>query len=247
METIKGQIVAMGGGGFSMEPDNPLLDDYILSLAPRTPARICFLPTASADSAQYIVKFYRAFSGRAIPTDLTLFDPTSLPRQPTSSAEIAGFLADQDVIYVGGGNTANLLAMWRTHGIDRILHDAWAGGAVLCGLSAGMICWFQQGLTDSFGELGILDNGLGFLAGSACPHYDGEKQRRPTFHRAIENGLSGGYAADDGAALHFRGEDLVEVVSSRKDAAAYHVELIAGRVQETRLETRYLGDSSITT
>lgn len=148
MATIngKGNIVAMGGGGFSMEPENPLLDDFILSLSPRQPAKICFVPTASADSAAYLVNFYRAFSGRAIPTDLTLFDPSAPARHPARTADIEGFLAEQDIIYVGGGNTANLLAMWRVHRIDEALHKAWSKGATLCGISAGMLCWFSGGL-----------------------------------------------------------------------------------------------------
>jgi len=226
-----------------MEPDNPLLDEFVLSLAPRSPARICFVPTASADSAKYIVRFYRAFSERAIPSDLTIFDPTSLPRQPKRTSEIPSFLAGQDIIYVGGGNTANLLTVWRRHGLDRILQDVWARGAILCGVSAGMICWFRDGLTDSFGQLSPLGDGLGFIDASACPHYNGEGERRSAYHKAIEEGLQAGYAADDGAALHFRGTELVEVVSSREGASAYRVELADGRVTETCLETRYLGSS----
>jgi peptidase E len=245
VKAIRGQIVAMGGGGFSMEPENPLLDDFILSLAPRTPPKICFVPTASADSAGYIVRFYRAFSGRALPTDLTIFDRAALPRQPANTWEIAGFLADQDIIYVGGGNTANLLSIWRTHGLDRILRDAWIRGAVLCGVSAGMICWFRDGITDSFGQLKPLGDGLGFIDASACPHYDGETERRPAYHQAITEGLPSGYAADDGAALHFRGTELVEAVSSRESAAAYRAELVNGRVEETRLPVRYLGSQQV--
>ena len=228
-----------------MEPDNPLLDDFILSLALQEPARICFVPTASADSAPYLVRFYRAFIGRAIPTDLTMFDSASVPRQPAHTSEIANFVAEQDIIYVGGGNTANLLAIWRAHGLDLILRDAWRNGAILCGLSAGMICWFRDGLTDSYGRLGPLGDGLGFIDASACPHYDGEEQRRPAYQKAIEAGLPNGYAADDGAALHFRGTDLVEVVSSTEGASAYRVELVNGCAEETRLEARYLGSSNV--
>jgi dipeptidase E len=224
-----------------MEPDNPLLDDFILSLAARKPARICFLPTASADSAHNLVKFYRAFSGRAIPTDLTLFESAALSRRPARSVELANFVAEQDIIYVGGGNTANLLSLWRVHGLDRILHQAWRRGVVLSGVSAGMICWFRDGLTDSFGGLAVLGDGLGFINASACPHYDGEKDRRPAYRTAVKEGLLGGYAADDGAALHFRGTDLREVVTSRPGASAYRVELVNGRVKETRLKARYLG------
>src|SRR5688500_2133562 len=129
----QGHIVALGGGGFSMEPENTVLDDFVLSLARRQPARLCFIPTASADSATYIAKFYRAFVGRAIPTDLTLFDAPSLPRQPARTADLAAFIAEQDVFYVGGGSTANMLAVWRTHGVDTLLRDAWHAGAVMSG------------------------------------------------------------------------------------------------------------------
>ena len=237
-----GQIVAMGGGGFSTEPDNSLLDDFVLSLASRQPARICFVPTASADSATYLVNFYRAFAGRATPTDLTLFDAPSLRRRPASTGELAGFVAEQDILYVGGGSTANLLALWRAHGLDRILRDAWTRGAVLCGVSAGMLCWFRGGITDSFGELDGLADGIGLVDTSACPHYDGEVERRPTYRRLVGDGtLGAGYAADDGAALHFRGTELVEAVSSIRGAAAYRVELVDGRVVERELDTRYLG------
>lgn len=238
-----GQIVAMGGGGFSMEPENPLLDDFVLGLAPRQPARVCFVPTASADSPQYLVRFYRAFSGRALATDLTLFDPPALPRRPARSEQLAEFVAAQDVIYVGGGSTANLLGMWRAHGLDRVLRAAWERGAILAGVSAGMLCWFKGGVTDSFGGLGAIDDGLGLIDATACPHYDGEAERRPTYQRLIREGFPGGYAADDGAALHFVGTTLREVVSSRPAARAYRVERVAGQVHETPLPTRYLGSS----
>lgn len=240
MAQVKGQIVAMGGGGFSMEPDNPLLDDYILSLAPRQPARVCFLPTASGDSPAYVARFYRAFSGRCVPTDLTLVD-SALPRRPANSAGLAELVREQDVFYVGGGNTAHLLALWRVHGLDRLLREAWQAGAVLAGVSAGMNCWFEASITDGFGALAPLRDGLGLLAGSACPHYDGEAQRRPTFHEAIAAGLSAGYAADDGAALHFVGTELAGVLSSRAKAQAYRVSLVEGAVREEALGPRLLG------
>lgn len=224
-----------------MEPENTALDDFVLSLARRQPARICFIPTASADSATYIAKFYRAFVGRAKPTDLTLYDPPALPRQPARTADLAAFIAEQDVFYVGGGSTANMLAIWRTHGVDKLLRDAWRAGAVMSGISAGMICWFEAGLTDSFGGLEPLHDGLGLLSGSACPHFDGEAERRPRLHELVRNGFPGGYAADDGAALHFTGDALTDVVSSRQGAAAYRVRLDGDRVVEDRLPTRLLG------
>lgn len=238
-----GHILAIGGGGFSMEADNPLLDDFLISLAQKPSPKICFVPTASADSASYIVKFYRAFSGRAIPTDLTLTD-SPLPRKPARTADLAEFLAHQDIIFVGGGNTVNLLALWRAHGLDVLLRQALERGAVLSGISAGMMCWFRGGVTDSYGGLGALSDGLGFIEGSACPHYDGEPERRPTYQRLIASGLEAGYAADDGAALHFHNGQLLEVVTSRPKANAYRLELVDGQVVETKLAARFLGAPS---
>jgi dipeptidase E len=234
---LRGHIVAMGGGGFSMEADNPLLDDFALALTGKDRPRVCFLPTASGDSRDYIDRFYAAFGeDRCQPTHLSLF------RRCDDARDIREVVAEQDVLYVGGGNVANLLALWHIHGLDSLVRRAWERGAVLCGVSAGMICWFEQALTDSFGaELAPLD-ALGFLPGSAAPHYDGEPRRRPRFHELVGSGeLSDGLAADDGAALHFAGTRLVQVVSSRPTAAAYRVERRGAEVVETRLEARFLG------
>jgi dipeptidase E len=232
------RIVAMGGGGFSMEPDNPLLDTFVLSLARSAQPRVCFLPTASGDAEGYVAQFYRAFTAlHCQPTDLQLFERTV--------GDVESFLLAQDVIYVGGGNTASMLAVWRVHGVDHILRRAWEEGIVLCGLSAGMNCWFTESVTDSFdlAQLAPLHDGLGLIAGSACPHYDGEEQRRPTFTRLVAAGeLGDGWAADDGAALVFAGEELEEVVSSRSHARAFRVEWDAGDgVDERLLPVRYLG------
>jgi len=232
------RIVAMGGGGFSMEPDNPLLDEFVLSLTRSPRARVCFLPTASGDDPGYVAGFYRAFAAHDCrPTDLQLFQRTI--------ADLESFVLAQDVIYVGGGNTANMLAVWRIHGLDRILRRAWEEGVVLCGLSAGMNCWFEQSVTDSFSldRFAPLHDGLGLLPGSACPHYDGEEQRRPTYTRLVAAGeLAGGWAADDGAALVFAGRELVEAVSSRPHAGAWRVERTAGDgVSEQPVPVRRLG------
>jgi peptidase E len=234
---MTGAIVAMGGGGFSTEPENPLLDLFVLSLARTEHPRVCFLATASGDSERYVASFYRAFSEfDCHPVDLALFD-----RKVT---DLRGFILDQDVIYVGGGNTLSMLGVWRAHGLDAIFGDALDAGAVLCGVSAGMNCWFDASVTDSFGpHLAPLDDGLGFVAGSACPHYDSEEQRRPVYHRLVAAGFPGGYAADDGAALHFSGSDeLAEVVASRQGAHGYRVERRAdGAAVETVLPARLLG------
>lgn len=230
----------MGGGGFSMEPGNPLLDDHVLDLARRARGRerprVCFLATASGDAPGYVADFYAAFARRAEATHLALFVRTV--------DDIEGFLLDQDVVYVGGGNTENMLAIWRVHGVDRILRRAWEAGAVMTGLSAGSLCWFETGTTDSFGKgLGTLSGGLGLIPGSHAPHYDGEPTRRLHYQRLVAEGvMPAGYAADDGAALIFEGSALLEVVASRPDARAYRVERSpAGVAVETVLPTRYLG------
>jgi peptidase E len=231
------RIVAMGGGGFSMEPDNPLLDRHVLSLARRPDPRVCFVATASGDAESYRLRFHRAFSALPCrPGDLTLFD--------REVDDLRGFVLDQDVIYVGGGSTANLLAVWRVHGLDGVLREAWEQGVVLCGLSAGMNCWFEASVTDSFAKhrLAPLRDGLGLLPGSACPHFDGEAERRPAYRRFVAEGaLPAGLAADDGAALVFDGSELHEVVASRPQAAAYRVGHRDGELVEERLAARYLG------
>jgi dipeptidase E len=237
--TKPSQIVAMGGGGFSMEPENLLLDRYVLSTAAVPQPKVCFVGTASGDAPTYADKFYAAFRTLpCTPTDLSLFKP------PT--ADLRSFVLEQDVIYVGGGNTRALLALWREWGLDAILREAWLSGIVMAGISAGSICWFEQGLSDSVrpGELAPLDC-VGFLPGSNCPHYDGEPGRRPAYHRFIREGkLNAGYAADDGAALHFVGQELKGVVSSRENARAYSVRLVGSEVEEVELETDWLGPTA---
>jgi len=232
-------VVALGGGGFSMEPDNPLIDDHVLGLARASRGhdrpRVCFLPTASGDSPVYIATFYASYARKAEAAHLALFMRTV--------DDVEAFLLDQDVIYVGGGNTENMMAVWRVHGVDRALRRAWEAGIVMTGLSAGSLCWFETGTTDSFGGLAALSAGLGLLPGSHSPHYDGEANRRPYYQRLVGEGrMPAGYAADDGAALVFRGKELAEVVTSRPDAHAYRVERDAsGEAVETVLPSRYLG------
>jgi peptidase E len=157
-------------------------------------------------------------------------------------AHPAELLAEQDVIYVGGGSTPNLLVIWRLHGIDELLRTAWHRGAVLCGVSAGSMCWFDSGLTDAMGAgLAPLHNALGLLPGSNCAHYDSDPRRRPEYQRLVADGsLPSGYAADDGAALHFEGTKLAAVVCSRHDARAYRVEQEGGSAHEAALPSTLL-------
>ena len=230
------QIVAMGGGGFSMEPDNPLLDDFILGLTGKPRPKVCFVPTATGDHEGYVQKFYDAFPAeRAETSHLALFHRTV--------QDLREFVLAQDVIYVGGGNTVSLLAVWRAHGLDAVLREAWEAGVVLCGVSAGALCWFEGGTTDSFGDgLAPLNDGLGFLPGSCCPHYDGEAERRPLYQKLISGGvLPNGLAADDSAGVYFAGTQLIEAVSSVPTARAYRVERYGDAVTETPLSTRFLG------
>jgi peptidase E len=225
------QIVVMGGGGFLMEPRNPRVDRYILSLAKKRLPKVCFLATANGDSPDYIRRFHRAFEKHSCrPSTLSLFLRDE--RDP------AKFLLDQDVIYVGGGNTANLLAIWRLHGIDKAMRRAWDHGIILCGLSAGMICWFESSVTNSFGPLRELNDGLGLLPGSACPHFNSQPDRRPTYHRLIrQKKLPAGVAADDGAAIHYVDREIYRCVASRRNARAYRVSLRDGDVVEESLPT----------
>ncbi|PLS17114.1 peptidase E [Bacillus sp. M6-12] len=228
------QIFAMGGGGFSMEPENLALDKYLLAQSEAKVPKVCFIPTASGDSEGYIKRFYAAFETLdCTPSHLSLFKP------PTQNLE--DFVLDRDIIYAGGGNTKNLLVLWREWGLDKVMKKAWENGVILAGISAGSICWFEEGVTDSFGPLRGL-SALGFLKGSNCPHYDGESERRPSYHSLIKSGLlQEGFAADDGAALHFVGDELSIVVTSRPNARAYYVRSINGQVEEEKLEHIYLG------
>ncbi|HEY8029874.1 MAG TPA: peptidase E [Gaiellaceae bacterium] len=167
-----------------------------------------------------------------LPGELT--DLTFYPWPPEDLRELA---LGSDVILVCGGNTANMLAVWRVHGFDRILREAWESGIVLAGWSAGMICWFEAGVTDSFGpQLDGMRDGLGFLPGSACPHYDGEERRRPVYTELVANGFPAGIALDDAAAAHYIGTELVEVIASAPGAGGYRV----GPDGETPLPARVL-------
>ena len=193
-------------------------------------------PRRAGDTPGYIADFYAALARRSEASHLSLFVRTVV--------DIERHLLEQDLIYVGGGNTENMLAVWRVHGVDRALRAAWESGVVLTGLSAGSLCWFETGTTDSYGAgLAPLSSGLGFLPGSHAPHYDGEPTRRPHYQRLIAEGvLPAGYAADDGVALVFRGTELDEVIASRPGARGYRVERSPdGEAIETELPTRYLG------
>ncbi|MBJ7328755.1 MAG: peptidase E [Solirubrobacteraceae bacterium] len=232
-------IFAMGGGGFTMEPENPALDDYILSLAGKPAPKVLFLPTASGDPNEHIHKFMGAFGSKVCePEHLSLF------RLGSNPVDLEALLFAQDIIYVGGGSMRNLLAIWRVHELDRILRECWERGIVLAGLSAGAMCWMQWGVTKSGGRPERCQ-GLGYLTGSLSVHYDGEPDRRPVFLQGVADGeLPDGWGADDGVGLLFRDQEFIEAVSSRPAGRAFRVEWRDGEAVETPLEVRYLGGAS---
>ncbi|MGI8413101.1 MAG: Type 1 glutamine amidotransferase-like domain-containing protein [Solirubrobacteraceae bacterium] len=232
------QIVAFGGGGFSMEWGNTLLDDHVLSLTGADRPRVCFLPTASGDADHYIVRFYRAFAGpRCQPSHISLF------RRETGVGDPRAHLLEQDLVYVGGGSLVSLLATWQAHGIDLALHDAWRAGVVLCGGSAGSLCWFSQAVSAFHEGPARCIAGLGFLPCSNAVHYEEEAGRRAAFQDAVGAGIPSGYGVGDGAALHFLGTELAEVVCSRPGARAVHVSRAGRDVLERELPARFLGDA----
>ncbi len=222
------QIIAIGGSGFAKPDEEPVFETYILAQTKARRPRIAFFGTATGDSPKYIANFYATFSRlNCRPSHIPLFERTP---------DLRKSLLTQDAIFVGGGNTKSMLTVWREWGIDKILREAWEKGIVLSGVSAGAICWFEQGVTDSWAEtLKPLDC-LGFIKGSCCPHYSGEKDRRPLYHRLMKTGkIAPGIAIDDGVAVHFSGQHIRRIACIRKKMGAYNVAMIKGKVCERRI------------
>jgi peptidase E len=221
-----------------MEWGNPLLDDYVLSLARVRRPKVCFLPTASGDADHYVVRFYRAFAApRCAPSHISLF------RRETGVGDLRAHLLAQDIIYVGGGSLVSLMGTWRAHGLDEALFAAWRRGVILCGGSAGSLCWFSHSVSSFHEGPPRRLEGLGFLPHSNAVHYNDEPGRRTAFLEAVGAGLPSGYGVGDGAALHFVDTDLVEVVSSRPGARARYVTPDGqGGAVEEELSVRYLGE-----
>jgi dipeptidase E len=232
------RVFAMGGGGFAMEPNNPLLDDFVLGLASSERPRVLFLPTASGDTTGQINAFRARFADRTcVPEHLSLFRLRDAPRP------LREMVLDQDIIYVGGGSMRNLLAIWHAHGLDRLLVESWRRGTVLAGISAGAMCWFEGAITCSSGRPGPIE-GLGLLEGSLTVHADGEPERLPAWLAGVRDGiLPGGWALDDGVGLLFAGRQPVRLVSSRPGASALRVDAIAGELVRERLQPELLGDA----
>jgi dipeptidase E len=229
----------MGGGGFTMHDRSPALDRLVLTLTRRPVPRICFLPTASGDGREQTTRFLERFSGWPCePTILSLFHLERDRIEPTRH------LLAQDAIYVGGGSMRNMLAVWREHGVDRTMRAAWERGVVLAGLSAGAMCWFDGGITNSGGDPRPVA-GLGLVPGSMSVHADGQPARLPAYRRAIAGGeLPAGYAVDDHAALIICGTEVTSCVSSRPGARVVRVRADgAGTTVEQSLLVRALPGS----
>jgi len=232
-----GQIVALGGGMFSMEPDNGMLDKYILNLVPKKRPKICFFGTASNDGKEYREMFYEFFNNmKCEPSHLSFHEPPD---------DIEKFILDKDIIHVGGGNTRFIIETWKKYGVDKIMKKAWNSGVILTGMSAGAICWFDDGITNpSPGVLTRLPC-LGLLKGSFCPHYDDKVELRESFHKLILDGvIENGIGAEDGAAVHYIGNEILRVVTSRPGVTAYEVKKIRNKIVETPLESVFLGKES---
>jgi peptidase E len=225
------QIVAISG----MSYDNINMMRYILNLSGKERPKVCFLPQATAESSDYIIGFYDAFTKfGAEPSWQSLFG-----RVPRNWKE---HILAQDIIYVGGGNTKSMVALWRDWGMDEVLKEALNNGTILSGVSAGAICWFEQCVTDSVWPLGAIQ-GLGWLKGSACPHYDGEPERRPTVLQMVKDGeIIPGIAMQDHAAAHYIDGELHKIVVTQAETQAFHVSIKDGEAHEAALAVEFIGE-----
>ena len=225
----KGHIIAIGGGGFGRNPNHRKIEKYILELTGKEKPNVVFFPTASAENQDYIIKFYKCFTKmNCEPSHVTFFQRT--PR-------LDSIINKADVIYVGGGNTKSMLAVWQEWKLDKLLLKAYNNGKILCGVSAGAICWFEQGITDSWASnLNVMDC-LGFLPEMACPHYQEEKDRKPDVHKMLKQGKCGpGWAIDGGAAIHFKNGKYYKSIQFYSDSYVHYVSIKNGVVQEDKKE-----------
>jgi peptidase E len=234
-------IIAIGGGMLAPEFQVPVHLANALRLTGRAEPRLCVLNTAAGDDARWTLGMYDRLAGQPVRVSHLALFPMPNVRDPED------LLLSMDAIFVGGGSVANMLAVWRVHGLDVIMRKAWQAGIVLAGSSAGGICWFESGTTDSFGrDLRGFTDGLGMLPGSFCPHYNSEPRRRPLYHQLITEGvLPGGIACDDGAAAHFTDDVLTELIADRPASSAYRVVCAESGVTETPLPTRCLDASTL--
>ncbi len=233
----------MGGGGFTMpEQDrSDALDRFVLSLTGKAVPRVCFLPTASGDPREQVTRFYERFGDWPCePSTLSLFHLGRDRIDPVVH------ILSQDALYIGGGSMRNMLAIWREHGLDEAMRTAWHRGVVLAGLSAGAMCWFEGGVSMSGGHPEVV-RGIGLLPGSLSVHLDGEWERLPVYEQAVATGaLPSGFAADDGAAILFRGTEPAECVASRAGARVLRVAADgAGGTVRRPQPLRLLADASV--
>ena len=227
---IRKQIIAIGGGGFGRNPKNTRIENYIYESSKIDKPNICFIPTASAEDKAYTVNFYSAFSKfNATLTHINFFERT--PR-------LDSIINKQDIIYIGGGNTKSMLAVWKEWKLDKMLLKAYNRGAILCGVSAGAICWFTKGVTDSWAtNLNVIDC-LNFLTGSCCPHYDGEVDRKPSVMSFLnKNTIESCYCIEDGAALHFINNEVFKSVSFQKNKKSFYVYKENSNIVEDEIST----------
>jgi dipeptidase E len=229
------RILAIGGGTYS-GANQPLLR-YLLAMTGKKDPVIYHLPTAAGDAPAGVLRWYEVMNElECRPRHLRLFNNSA------GLKNMEAKLLAADAIYVGGGNTMNMLAVWKAHGVDRILRKAYDQGVVLSGESAGMICWFEQGVTDSRPDKLTALECLGFLKGSACPHYGNEAQRKPAYHKMLQTGeAKAGVACDDGAALLYENGQLVRAVAVNAKARAYRVRWDGGKVVEEAVKVEMLG------
>ena len=224
-----GHIVAIGGGGFGRNPNEAIIENYILNLSDSKNPNITFFPTASAENSDYIVNFYTAFSNlNCNAKHISLFKNTP---------NLESIVNESDIIYIGGGNTKSMLAVFREWNLDKLLLKAYKEGKVLAGVSAGAICWFNQGITDSWEDgLRVLDC-MGILEGVCCPHYDGEANRKPSVEKFLKNSeIDSCFCIEDGAAIHYHKDRFKTAVAFHQNKNAYEVKLNSGAIKETPLK-----------
>jgi aminopeptidase N len=222
------QIIAIGGGGFGRNPGNGTIEKYILNQSDKNRPNICFIPTATGDDESYKVSYYATLTKlNCTPTHIDFFKRTT---------DLEKLIKDQDIIFVGGGNTKSMLAVWRDWGLDKILKKAYQNGTIMCGVSAGAICWFEKGVTDSWADKLNIMNCLGFIKGSCCPHYDEEPERKPSLSKFIENkDIQNCYAIEGGCALHIKNEEVYSAISFRGKKNTFYVDYQSGKTVEKKL------------
>ena len=218
-------IIAIGGGGFGANPGQGIIENYILKQTKKKNPRICFIPTATGDNEAYKVNFYSTFTNlNCYPSHLDFFKRTP---------DLNELILNQDAIFVGGGNTKSMLAVWKEWGLDKILKKAYLNGTVMSGVSAGAICWFQNGITDSWASNLKMMPCLNFVKGTCCPHYDEEPERKPAVKKLLlTNKIKNVYAVDGGAALHIKNEKIFKSLIFKKNKSGYLVDIKKESINE---------------